>query len=94
MTPLDDDEARDLIRKVSIDCTHILLDMRDAGASPADMMAALTKVNAAVMSYVVVTASSDPNGAATIRLMAKCLHEIMPATIAQYRAVLQAGEPL
>lgn len=93
-TKLSDAEANALIKRVCTDCVNHMLDMRDMGASPADMMTCLTRTNAAVMAYVLVSAGSRLNEGSIVRVMAKQIREGLPEIVQQYRDALEKGKQL
>jgi hypothetical protein len=86
---MTDADAEDLIHEVVLAAANRIMEMREAGGSPADMMTALTQVNIAIFGYVFLAAEIKPNINAMIRDMAKILRTEVPRKISQYEAAVR-----
>jgi hypothetical protein len=92
--PLNRKEANDLIDRTTADCVNLIIDMRDQGGDPSDIMTALTKVNNAVMAYVIVSSDHRTTPVGVVRIMAQALKQTLPDTIERYRKLLKNGKTL
>jgi hypothetical protein len=93
-TRLNQEDAMQLIDKVTTDCVNHLLDMRDMGAAPGDIMTALTMINTSVMAYVLTSAGTTLTTPQMIRVMAGHLRERVPVVAEAYQRAIAAGKEL